>query len=381
MPQTVEQKTSDSLLRLIAEGTASVTGDEFFRTLVRYLASALQVRCAFVAEFAGVKTRVRTLAFWSGDCLLDNFEFDLVDTPCEAVLAGEMRLYKKGIQALFPGDKGLAKMGAESYLAIPLVARSGDVMGHLALVDVKPMHADQREMSIFNVFAARARAELERKRAEERLANVLASAMDAIITIDGERRIMLFNSAAERVFGCAAGWAMGQPFDRFLSKRFRSLVEGYLRAADMPGGKPQQMWAPEGLTALRANREEFPIEATISPFESAGQRYYTIILRDINDRRRTEAQLNRLQWERAYLQDEVKSAHNFEDIVGQAPVMKRLFASIEQVAPSDSTVLLMGETGTGKELIAHAIHNVSLRKDKLLVKLNCAALPSELIVK
>jgi formate hydrogenlyase transcriptional activator len=147
----------------------------------------------------------------------------------------------------------------------------------------------------------------------------------------------------------------------------------------MPGGKPQQMWAPEGLTALRANREEFPIEATISPFESAGQCYYTIILRDINDRRRTEAQLNRLQWERAYLQDEVKSAYNFEDIVGQAPAMKRLFASIEQVAPSDSTVLLMGETGTGKELIAHAIHNVSLRKDKLLVKLNCAALPSELI--
>jgi formate hydrogenlyase transcriptional activator len=290
-----------------------------------------------------------------------------------------MRLYKKGIQALFPKDKGLIKLGAESYLAVPLVARSGDVMGHLALVDVKPMHADQREMSIFNVFAARARAELERKRAEERLANVLASAMDAIITIDGERRIMLFNSAAERVFGCVAGWAMGQPFDRFLSKRFRSLVEGYLRAADMPGGKPQQVWAPEGLTALRANREEFPIEATISPFESAGQRYYTVILRDINDRRRTEAQLIRLQWERAYLQDEVKSAYNFEDIVGQAPVMKRLFASIEQVALSDSTVLLMGETGTGKELIAHAIHNVSLRKDKLLVKLNCAALPSELI--
>src|SRR5205823_6507653 len=117
-------------------------------------------------------------------------------------------------------------------------------------------------------------------------------------------------------------------------KRFRSLVEGYLRAADVLGGKPQQMWAPEGLTALRANREEFPIEATISPFESAGQRYYTIILRDINDRRRTEAQLSRLQWEHAYLQDEVKSAYNFEDIVGQTPVMKRLFASIEQVAPS-----------------------------------------------
>jgi transcriptional regulator with GAF, ATPase, and Fis domain len=101
--------------------------------------------------------------------------------------------------------------------------------------------------------------------------------------------------------------------------------------------------APEGLTVLRANREEFPIEATISPFESAGQRYYTIILRDINDRRRTEAQLIRLQWERAYLQDEVKSAYNFEDIVGQAPVMKRLFASIEQVAPSGSVLILLDQ--------------------------------------
>ncbi|MCA1852115.1 MAG: hypothetical protein LC647_06900 [Beggiatoa sp.] len=111
MSQTVEQKMSDNLLRLIAEGTASVTGDEFFRTLVRYLASALHVRYAFVAEFAGVKTRVRTLAFWSGDCLLDNFEFGLEGTPCEAMLAGEMRLYKRGIQALFPGDKGLAEMG------------------------------------------------------------------------------------------------------------------------------------------------------------------------------------------------------------------------------------------------------------------------------
>src|SRR5918992_2954698 len=105
MPQTVEQKTSDGLLRLIAEGTASVTGDEFFRTLVQYLASALHVHCAFVAEFAGVKTRVRTLAFWSGDCLLGHFEIDLVGTPCEAVLAGEMRLYKKGIQALFPNPR------------------------------------------------------------------------------------------------------------------------------------------------------------------------------------------------------------------------------------------------------------------------------------
>jgi hypothetical protein len=88
---------------------------------VRYLAHALDVRYAFVAEFAGVKTRVRTLAFWSGDRFIDNFEYDLAGTPCEAVLAGEMCLYKQRVQALFPRDSGLAEIRAESYLAVPLM--------------------------------------------------------------------------------------------------------------------------------------------------------------------------------------------------------------------------------------------------------------------
>ena len=73
----------DETLRSIVQGTAASTGDEFFRALVTNLASALHVRCAVVSEFVHGNTRVRTLAFWTGEGFLDNFEYDLVNTPCE----------------------------------------------------------------------------------------------------------------------------------------------------------------------------------------------------------------------------------------------------------------------------------------------------------
>ncbi|HKO31836.1 MAG TPA: GAF domain-containing protein, partial [Nitrospiraceae bacterium] len=178
-------RKSDLTLRMIDEGTAATTGAEFFNSLVKSLAEALQTKYAFVSKFVeGNRTRVRTLAFWKGDGFLANFEYDLPHTPCERVLAGEVCLFPEKVQDIFPEHReDLAKLGVESYLAIPVSDRSGKVMGHLAVMDTKPMHDDPRVLSVFKIFGVRAGAELERER------------MDAQIKVNEERLRDLFDEA------------------------------------------------------------------------------------------------------------------------------------------------------------------------------------------
>jgi formate hydrogenlyase transcriptional activator len=108
--------------------------------------------------------------------------------------------------------------------------------------------------------------------------------------------------------------------------------------------------------------------------EIDGKPAVTFIARDITDRRRAEE----LQSQNVYLQEELSLERSFGEIVGQSSVMQQVFRSIELVAETDSTVLLLGETGTGKELIARAIHRLSRRRDAVMVKVNCGALPSSL---
>ena len=86
-----------------------------------------------------------------------------------------------------------------------------------------------------------------------------------------------------------------------------------------------------------------------------------------------------LEEEKIYLKEEIATTLNYAEIIGESPEIQKIFRLVEQVADSDSTVLLLGETGTGKELVARAIHNASSRKNKLMVKINCAALPANLI--
>jgi transcriptional regulator with GAF, ATPase, and Fis domain len=88
---------------------------------------------------------------------------------------------------------------------------------------------------------------------------------------------------------------------------------------------------------------------------------------------------NRLQIENVYLQEEIKTEHNFEEIIGRSTALKKVLRGAEQVASSDATVLIRGETGTGKELVARAVHNLSQRKDTPLVKVNCGAIPANLV--
>ena len=113
-------------------------------------------------------------------------------------------------------------------------------------------------------------------------------------------------------------------------------------------------------------------------------------IQDITERKQAELDLwkalseikelkEHLEAERAYLQEEIKLAYNYENIVGQSDAINYVLYKVEQIAATDTTVLVLGETGTGKELVARAVHSLSLRKDRALVKINCATLPANLI--
>src|SRR3954468_15197642 len=155
-------------LRAIVEGTARHTGQEFFQSLVRHLATAVGTRYAFVAEFAG-GTTARTLAFWFRDHIADNIEWDVTGTPCEDVVRGNLCHHPAGVSQQFPADRLLVDWGIESYLGVPLCDARGRHLGHLAVLDERPMPAEPHKLFTFRIFAARAAAELERLHSEERL--------------------------------------------------------------------------------------------------------------------------------------------------------------------------------------------------------------------
>lgn len=166
-----DRKRREEALRLIVEGTASKTGGIFMHSCVRYLAEILQVRYALVTELANrEKTKVRTLAFWNGTDFNENIEFEIAGTPCgETILNAKLCYYPNSLKAHFPNNKFLNDLGIQSYAGMPLFNSNGNVLGHLVVMDVKPMGNDQRIELILEIFAARAGAELERKKAEEKL--------------------------------------------------------------------------------------------------------------------------------------------------------------------------------------------------------------------
>ena len=503
----------DAALRAIVEGVESETGDRFFSSLVQHLATALACQYSYVTELHRNTETFQTLAVWGRGKFLDNFEIPFRGSPCEKVLGGRIAHYPERLQETFPDDAVLREWGVHSYCGVPLLDEAGVCVGHLAIFDDKLMRDGPRGIATLRIFAARARAEIERLRvesvlresearyrdlydnapspivsstpdgrfvrwnqrflewsgytaeqmgtlttndfwppsapdqvgiaevrrrwlnrehfelvfqirlaggrlvwvrgairplldsagnvvmsegilidvteqrraeealrvSEDRLARVLDSAMDAIVTFDMSLRIELFNAAAEKVFGCEAASAIGKSFDRFLTDGFRRALEGAMRDAKSGGQVHPYVFAPGGLIARRADDSEFPIEVTISHVEVAQRPLYTLIVRDIDERRRAEDQLRALSLQNEYLQEEIKETHNFDEIVGRSASLAAVLGQVRLVAPTDSSVLILGETGTGKELISRAVHSNSARNDRPLIKVNCAALPTGLI--
>ena len=139
--------------------------------------------------------------------------------------------------------------------------------------------------------ARRRKVEAELHESQDRLEGIVASAMDAIIAIDDAQRIVLFNASAEKMFNCRAQEAVGSPIEHFIPQRFRVAHGTHIRQFGETGVTNRTMGTLGTLWALRANGDEFPIEASISQVDTAGKKLFTVILRDITERKRTEGEL------------------------------------------------------------------------------------------
>jgi chemotaxis protein methyltransferase CheR len=244
------------------------------------------------------------------------------------------------------------------------------------------------------------------KKERDFIAAVLATAGALVIVLDREGRIVRFNRACERLTGFAFDQLRGKPFwDHLLIPEEVEQVKAVfseLRAGHFPnehenywvtkeGGRRLILWSNTAMVDERGAVERVigtGIDITERKrAEEALERVRTTLERRVQERtaelRRAldeVAQLkDKLESENIYLREEIRSTHGYEEIVGESIGLREVLYKVRQVASTDASVLLLGETGTGKELIAHAIHKGSLRSGRSLVRVNCAALPSTLI--
>jgi PAS domain S-box-containing protein len=374
-----------ALLETILEGTAAATGEQFFAALVTSLSRALQVDGAWVTEYLPALNRLRAFSFWLHDHYVPQYEYDISGSPCEGVVLQKSFVrYPENVIQLFPRDSDLAATNAVGYMGIPFLDEDERVLGHLAVLDTKPLPNDPQLETVFRIFAVRASAEVRRIRAEagireseDRFSRVFESAMDAIVELGDKFTICRANRAALETFGIDDKAYIGRPFFPFLSRDSADKLRELARSLD--NSSHGSMWVSGGLEGVRANGESFPAEASLSRFQFGTESRYTLILRNVRDQIEAEKQISALMSESAYLQEEIGELYNFGEILGRSRPRREMLSQIHKVGPTDATVLIQGETGTGKELVARAIHRASRRSTKPLIKVNCAAIPASLV--
>jgi PAS domain S-box-containing protein len=243
-------------------------------------------------------------------------------------------------------------------------------------------------VSVIKDISDRMQAEEALHQSHDFLKHLTSSVPDAIFSVKIPERIIEWANDSFNVMGYEPEDYVGKS-----TREFYANPEDYDKVGDLQQDarlKGKNMIRTE-VMVLRKDGRVIPAELTATYFKENGKlEHITALVRDITERKLAEDQINKayteikqlqiqLQAESAYLQEEIKLEHNFENIIGQSEALKYVLHRVEQVAHLDSTVLILGETGTGKELIARAVHQLSSRSKRPLVKVNCAALPRELI--
>ncbi len=372
----------DPELHSLLLGLSSTSGPGFYESMTRSLAGALGVKYAVLAEFVPDCASARSLAFWNGEGFLAPVEWQIRGTPCRGVIEGQFTHFPERLNELFPEDTTLVKLGAESYLGVPLHTPGGEVLGHLFVMDTRPMPRAAKQLALFRVFAALAAKELARQRleeslrdSEERFRDLFDEAPIAYVHEGLDTKFLRANAAAMRILGIRPDEVEGSYGHQFIpdtpeaQQRLREAFESVGRGADTSGL----------VLELRRRDNGNPVWIQWWSKPDPSRSYTRTMFVDITDKVLMEREQARLREQNTYLSEEIRSIHNFGDIVGESPVLRRVLDNVERVAPTNSTVLIQGETGTGKELIARAIHERSGRAGGPFVKVNCAALPAGLV--
>lgn len=233
---------------------------------------------------------------------------------------------------------------------------------------------------------AHSRAALQRREtalheSEERNRAILNAIPDLMFLFDRNGTYLDYHARNEELLALPPSELLGKNVSDVLPPELAARVTGHLPEvlkSETPVVLEFNLTVPRGQRAFEA-----------SMVRCNGSKILAIV-RDITARKEAEESLkqalaevqrlkDRLQHENIYLQEEIRVASNFGQIIGRSEPLRRVLRQAEQVAPMDTTVTILGETGTGKELLAHAIHNLSRRQGRTLVKVNCAALPGTLI--
>ena len=362
------EQSEGALLRALAE-TVSTRGDALFDALARHAATALGFRHAVIAEQTG-PARARTLGQWGSEARSAGQEWDLGEgTPAREAAQGRVVERSGGAHE-------------SSCMAAPLTGLDGLSQGFFLVSGGRAVGPDARRLPVLRILAARAAAELSRLRvektlgeSEQRYRDLYEEAPIAYVHEDLQSRFISANRAAMRILGLKPEDVVGNvgidmvPKTAEAQRRVQEAFASIGRGTDTSGV----------VLELRRKSDGKPIFIQWWSKPEPDGKYTRTMFVDITDRVLMEQEQARLKAQNLYLQEEIKSVHNFEEIVGRSPPLLEALEKVDRVASTNASVLITGETGTGKELIARAIHSNSERHDRPLIKLNCAALPTGLL--
>lgn len=221
---------------------------------------------------------------------------------------------------------------------------------------------------------------------------ILQAAGEGVYVLDAQGLTSYLNPAASRMLGWPAEDLIGKCMHQMLHHSYPDGSHYPTQQCPIYAAfKDGAVYQVDNEVFWRRDGSSFPVEYTSTPIfdESGALAGAVVVFRDISERKRAEESIRkayaevarmkeRLEAENLYLQEEIRTRHHFEEIVGSSNSIQQILNQIELVAPTDATVLITGESGTGKELIARAIHARSDRGDRPLIRVNCAAIPREL---